>query len=168
MIKFYSFDIFDTLLTRKVATPTGIFVLMQDTLIKNPKYNNIPQDVRENFYNYRRHCEYRQRRIVAFNGSLNDITLDQIYTDLMQTYGLTLAQKNELMQLEIELEYENIIPIKENINLLKDLLNQGKTVVLISDMYLPREIIKTLLKKGDDILPTLKLYSCPTDIILSS
>ena len=30
--KLYSFDIFDTLITRKVATPKGIFVLMKDII----------------------------------------------------------------------------------------------------------------------------------------
>lgn len=29
MIKLYSYDIFDTLITRETATPVGVFVLMQ-------------------------------------------------------------------------------------------------------------------------------------------
>ena len=48
----YSFDIFDTLVTRKTCTPVGIFYLMQEILKNNKDYCEY---FRENFKTIR--CE---------------------------------------------------------------------------------------------------------------
>ena len=47
----YSYDIFDTILTRKTATPHGIFALMQQRLRENP--GNLPEEVTNGFYELR-------------------------------------------------------------------------------------------------------------------
>jgi len=46
----YSFDVFDTVITRNTATPGGIFVLVEDELLKNSLYADIPTRYRENFF----------------------------------------------------------------------------------------------------------------------
>ena len=35
----YSFDIFDTLITRRTATPEGIFLLMQENMKKGGRFD---------------------------------------------------------------------------------------------------------------------------------
>lgn len=156
--KLYSFDIFDTLITRKVAKPTGIFVLMQDELKRNSDFSDFAPDIKENFFKYRTNAEFRQRRIAHLWKNHTDITLDMIYDDIKTTYFLTDDQCEKLKNLEIQYELDNIIPIPENIERLKSLLNDGKRVVLISDMYLPESVIKQMLGKCDEVLPTVKLY----------
>lgn len=156
--KLYSFDIFDTLITRKVAKPTGIFVLMQDELKRNSDFSDFDSDIKENFFKYRTNAEYRQRRIAHLWRNHTDITLDMIYEDIKTTYCLTDEQCERLKSLEIQYELGNIIPIPENIERLKTFLNEGKRVVLISDMYLPESVIKQMLVKCDEVLPTVKLY----------
>lgn len=46
----YSFDIFDTLITRRTAAPKGIFMLMQGIMRKTGGY---PPFLTENFYELR-------------------------------------------------------------------------------------------------------------------
>ena len=46
----YSFDIFDTIITRKVAKPNGIFALMQNIIRSDLKYSDLPNDVKTNFF----------------------------------------------------------------------------------------------------------------------
>lgn len=154
----YSFDIFDTLLTRKVARPTGIFVLMQHILNTDAFYNDIPNDVKTNFYQYRTDAEYYLRRINNLWHDGLDINFDAIYNYMQNTYYLSDNQIQKIKSLEISLELDSVVPIKENIDKIKNLLLQNKKVILISDMYLPPEVIKQILYNADPILSTLKLY----------
>lgn len=160
--KLYSFDIFDTLITRKVATPKGIFVLMKDIINTSPQFADLPNDVKTNFFNYRTNSEFYLRQINnQWNDGL-DISLDMIYNHIQHTYYLNDTQTKALKELEIKLELDNIIPINKNIEKLKILLEKGKRVVLISDMYLPEYIIKEMLLKCDPILCQVKLYLSST------
>lgn len=160
--KLYSFDIFDTLITRKVATPKGIFVLMKDIINQSPKFADLPNDVKTNFFNYRTNSEFYLRQINNQWNDGKDISLDMIYNHIQHTYFLTNEQTQAIKELEIQLELDNIIPIKENIEKLKVLLEKGKRVVLISDMYLPEYIIKEMLLKCDPVLCQVKLYLSST------
>lgn len=160
--KLYSFDIFDTLITRKVATPKGIFVLMKDIINQSPQFADLPNDVKTNFFNYRTNSEFYLRQINNQWNDGKDISLDMIYNHIQHTYFLTNEQTQAIKELEIQLELDNIIPIKENIEKLKVLLEKGKRVVLISDMYLPEYIIKEMLLKCDPVLCQLKLYLSST------
>ncbi len=160
--KLYSFDIFDTLITRKVATPKGIFVLMKDIINQSPQFADLPNDVKTNFFNYRTNSEFYLRQINNQWNDGKDISLDMIYNHIQHTYFLTNEQTQALKELEIQLELDNIIPIKENIEKLKVLLEKGKRVVLISDMYLPEYIIKEMLLKCDPVLCQVKLYLSST------
>ena len=160
--KLYSFDIFDTLITRKVATPKGIFVLMKDIINQSPQFADMPNDVKTNFFNYRTNSEFYLRQINNQWNDGKDISLDMIYNHIQHTYFLTNEQTQTIKELEIQLELDNIIPIKENIEKLKVLLEKGKRVVLISDMYLPEYIIKEMLLKCDPVLCQVKLYLSST------
>lgn len=162
MTALYSFDIFDTLITRKVVRPSGIFVLMQNILEHNNSYQDIPQDVKDNFFQYRTNAEYRQRRLHQQWKQGLDVTFNQIYADIQNTYFLSNEQIEKLKTLEIELELKNIVPIYENINKLKSLIRNGNRVVLISDMYLPESVIKRMLYKCDVELAQVKLYLSST------
>ena len=161
-IELYSFDIFDTLITRKVANPTGIFILMQNELNKNPEYKDFSDDIKTNFFQYRRQAEFRQRRINRGIKNNIDISFDDIYRDIKACCALSEEQTKNLKELEIKLELENIIPIEENVNKIKKLLSENRRVVLISDMYLPEDIIKQMLLKCDPILCEPKLYLSST------
>lgn len=143
----YSFDVFDTLITRRTPTPLGIFSIMQEILQKDSKYLGIPLYVRENFYNYRISSEQYQ---YSYNNCVNgysDCSFDEIYQNFADNFSLTETQVECLKLLELETEYENLVPITENINKLKDLVANGERVILISDMYHSSDTISLCIKR---------------------
>ena len=153
----YSFDIFDTVITRKVAQPRGIFAIMQYELCNNEKFKDFPQEVKVNFFKHRTNAEYRQRKLNYLAKDDKDITFDQIYQDIKENCYLSDAQIEQLKDLELQTEFNNILPIEENVQKINALINQGKHIVLISDMYLPEDFIRKLLTKTQ--LPNdIKIY----------
>lgn len=152
----YSFDIFDTLITRKTAVPEGIFAIMQYELEKE-EYAAIPASIRNNFYRLRIVAE-RLARYSYQQGGIEDVTLRQIYDALAVRGELSEAQQRQLICLECDIEYRECVPIEKNVIQVKKLLSDGEKVILISDMYLPKEQIYKMLEKADPVLAELQLY----------
>lgn len=157
-IKLYSFDIFDTLVTRTTAYPTGIFSIMQKKLQLDTNFQDIPLFVRENFFTMRSEVESFARGYNWDKERLIDVTLNDIYSVIQRNHDLTDEQVERLKILELETEKNNILPIKSNIAELKQLIANGEKVVLISDMYLSSEQIRTLLIAVDEIFKDIKIY----------
>lgn len=153
----YSFDVFDTLITRKTATPQGIFAIIQKELEQKKEYRNIPVHFRTNFCRLRIEAE-KLARYTYQDGNTDDITLKQIYESLAMRGELNEDQMKQLMELECEIEYQESVPIEKNIMRLKELLQKGEEVILISDMYLPKEQIQKMLEKAAPVLNTLPLF----------
>lgn len=153
----YSFDVFDTIITRKTATPAGIFKLMQDYLLHDKAYDDISRYVRSNFYDLRIKIEKLARVDYCYNGR-QDLTLGQIYAGFVKTGYVSEKQACRLEKLEIRTEIENVLGIWENIEDIKRLLSQGSRVILISDMYLRKETVRDMLLKVDRTIAELPLY----------
>lgn len=153
----YSFDVFDTLITRKTAIPQGIFAMMQRELEQNWEYRNIPSSFRTNFYRLRIEAE-KSARYSYQDGQTDDVTLRQIYSVLAMRGELDEKQAEKLMDLECEIEYRESLSVKKNLAWIKELLQKGEKIILISDMYLPGEQIQRMLEKADPVLTTLPLF----------
>lgn len=151
----YSFDIFDTLVTRRVATPRGIFAIMQNFLITN---TNISDFIKNNFYRIRMESEHLARKNSAYFNHGLEINFDSIYNLIKHNYNLADDEINFLKNLEISTEINNIVPISCNIELLKKLLSENKRVILISDMYYSSEILRKILCNIDRIFADIKIY----------
>lgn len=150
----YSFDIFDTLITRCTAEPKGIFMLMQERIQRMGGY---PPFLAQNFYELRMGAEALARKHAGGNGK-QEVTLDEIYRALETNACICGAQRLELERLEEETEYANALGITENISLLKRLKDGGERVVLISDMYLGRDAIRHILCKADAVFQDIPIY----------
>lgn len=74
---------------------------------------------------------------------------------------LSKEQAEYLYQLEQETEIANVMAIPENIQRVKELVSQGERVILISDMYLPRDVIYKMLIKRTPSLPASPCMSLP-------
>lgn len=122
-----SFDIFDTLILRKCGEPKSVFRIMEYS--------------QEGFYEQRIDAEKTARSKSVYE----EITLDDIYEQLESVYGRNRAA--ELKSLEVETELSLIIPNPEMMPVFNDLVRKGKTVFLISDMYLSTEVISKMLDK---------------------
>jgi hypothetical protein len=117
-----SFDVFDTLIARRCHEPWRIFA---DLGAKA----GIPD-----FVDHRRKAEAR----VAGR----PYGLDEIYAELGTALGLETDVVEALKRLEIELELDAAIPIAQNIAAVAD----GD--LLVSDMYLPPDVIRGLLARA--------------------
>lgn len=153
-VELYSFDIFDTLIGRLVCEPKGIWLIMRNILNSDFKYNDLPKYFKENFVQLRIMSEKRARYIY---NDVEDITLEIIYNQLSYIGNISNKYINILMMLEKEVEYDNIYPIIDNINRLKE-IRKNNNIVLISDMYLDSSFIRHLLCKVDNIFEDIKIY----------
>lgn len=153
-----SFDVFDTLVTRKVATPRGIFALMQQRLADESVVPGLPLRVRKGFYDMRWYYEMAARKKWQ-NDQIEDITFAQIYQYLGEAEGLAPEQLQGLKDLELAVERDNLVGIDANIRQLKQLLSAGHRVMLISDMYLSGAQIRSLLVTVDEVFKDLPIYS---------
>lgn len=128
-----SFDIFDTLITRKVYDPDILFKIIDENRSKKIKLN-------KDFYTIRKEAENEIRT------ELNDPDIHQIYDRIQKKCSLSNMEKEELKNMEISLERQFLIPRKDMLNLFNRLKENKNTLILISDMYLPSDVLKDILK----------------------
>lgn len=153
----YSFDVFDTLITRMTATPYGIFAIIEQHIKMDGTYHNLSQHIRDNFYTLRIQAE----KVARFHNEtegLEEITLQDIYRAMSMAGDLDAAMLDKLCHLEQEVELRNILPVSENIEKIRQYIAKGEQVVLLSDMYLPKETIQEMLLKVDARLGKVPLY----------
>ena len=135
------FDIFDTLLTRRVLYPDDVFALLAQR-------NGI-----ENFISLRKKAEARLSR----EGGVPNIY------DIYQQLGPATVKQ------EIEMETEIMLSRKAMVDMLDYARDQMKTVYLVSDMYLPKQVIKALLDNlGIDMDISKILVSCDCGVSKSN
>ncbi len=131
-----SFDIFDTLITRKIYNPSDLIGILESYVKKTYKIID--------FKRIRINAEYNVRVSKDFKG---DCSIDEIYENIKELTNLDDNQCKKIKEKEIELELDFIIPRKEMLELYNWLKKDNKKIILISDMYLTSDIIKKMLNK---------------------
>lgn len=157
----YSFDIFDTLIGRKVLEPEGIFYYVMEKMRRSDK--NFPIHLINRYSDLRQNCEHNVREYYAKTQEARhdlrkEIQFYEIFERMQELYDLNDEQIELLKQWELEAELENVIPVTENVQHCLNLYHSGETVVLISDMYLPKDFIQKMLAKANPDLAKLPLY----------
>ena len=127
-----SFDIFDTLIMRKVLLPTDVFMHVGKDVLGSENDAGV--------FKIRRIEAEKEARRKSDSG---EVCLKDIYRELFAYYGIKACL---LKEKEIDFELHNSSPRENWVNLLKALKKNGKKVILISDMYLPSLVIKDMLK----------------------
>lgn len=125
-----SFDIFDTLLKRNVPDPNQIF--------------NIVEKKSGVFGFAKKRIEAAQSaKCNAVNG---EVTYDEIYA---QIDGISDEQRNELKQLELDIEKKYLQANWEMKEIYDWCVNHHKKIIAVSDMYLPaRKLNELLVENG--------------------
>ena len=131
-----SFDIFDTLITRKIINPTDIFDILS-------KYVSNKYQI-ENFSSYRMEAEYNVRLKKNFIG---DCSIDEIYKELEDLLKINNDKILDIKQKECDLEIEFSVPRKDMLEIFNKLKDYKKEIILISDMYLTSSTIEKMLNK---------------------
>ena len=122
-----SFDIFDTLLIRPYVKPTDLFLHI------------------EKLYKIK---GFHKNRILAEKSARGkyidkeEVTLNQIYEEIDEKY-------KRFKEIEIELEERILTTHKENKEIYDYALRIGKKIIIISDMYLPKNAIEKILIKNN-------------------
>lgn len=130
-----SFDIFDTLITRKIYAPDDLFKIMEKKISEK---HGIPI----NYLKYRKLAEHRAWKK---HGAKTDI--NHIYLEMPEVMNISEQTANEFKNMEIELEYELCIPRKEMLELFNYLQRKKIPIYLVSDMYLTADVIERMLQK---------------------
>ena len=141
----YSYDVFDTLITRATATPCGIFLLMQSRIDLGEFFeHSFSSNVAplKDFRDLRLQAERRARRLAT----REDVTLDEIYHQLKAATGVADETVKALQELELAIEVDNCRAVPETVAAIERRLDAGQRVVLISDMYLGRDRILKLIE----------------------
>lgn len=127
-----SFDIFDTLITRKIYKPDNIFDIMSINI--KDKYN-----LDCNFVDIRKEAE--KTAVQKYN---TDVNLDQIYCCMNDLIDLDCNDIDDIKSMEIELEKQFLIP---RLDMLKffNYVKKIKKIILVSDMYLDSNILSDIL-----------------------
>lgn len=126
-----SFDIFDTLILRKVFMPQDVFKLVEARVRSQI---GLELDF------------YQIRQSVNLMCNDNHMLLDEIYSQMNEKWGLQENVLETIEQLEIETELECCVPRQDMVQLYNETV-LAKEVYLISDMYLPAEVICKILSR---------------------
>ena len=128
-----SFDVFDTLVMRRVLHPKDVFSLVEQEL------RDAGQDIP--FHAWRVAAE----QAITVHG-VHYPTLDEIYAELQKSHGLPDVQREELCQCELAMEQRCLCARADMVGALRYAVEQGKRVFLTTDMYLERERLEALLQ----------------------
>lgn len=126
-----SFDIFDTVLMRRVYEPTDVFLLLDE---------EVKEKVPERFSIMRKEAE----RELLKEGEPD---LYQIYARMGEKYHLTQKICCFLMNMELEKEREVLIVRKKMRECIEYCLKKNKRLFFVSDMYLPADILREFLNQ---------------------
>ena len=136
--KIISFDLYDTLVNRMTSSPSGVFDLLEKRFeetygkkLKGFKEKRISSET-----------ELRKEGTICLN-------LSMIYERIS---GISKEDKEKCILLEQEIEYDISYPNAAGFFLYHKFREKGKEIIVISDMYLEKELLLRILKKcGYDI-----------------
>lgn len=125
-----SFDIFDTCIFRPFGKPTDLYYLLES------------QNGMLNFGDYRRNAEAAARQKTTKPNF--EVDIYDIYEELEKRCFL----KKEEVEREIEMEKKVCYANPYMLKVFELLKKKKKTVIAISDMYLPSKVVKEILEKN--------------------
>lgn len=120
-----SFDIFDTLLCRKVYQPDDVFLLMKS------------EDICNDFVFFRENAKKVLHK---------EATIYEIYDYIRKKCLLSEEETQELLLREIQKEKQVLCRREQMVECFRQCIQLGKQVYLVSDMYMTKEILEDILK----------------------
>ena len=123
-----SFDLFDTVLLRRVTDPRDVFLLTEQKLA----IAGIP-------------CKGFAKIRSALQEASETGTIVWYYKNLSDVLGWTEAQMKQAMDLELETEQSVLCTRHDILSLVQYARSIGKTVIFTSDMYLSSAVLNNML-----------------------
>lgn len=153
-----SFDIFDTVLTRRVADPRSAFLLLGRRLVSKG-------EITCSSHAFARARTAAEQRVFANSGGLDSsVTLWDIYCDLANALHWSQAQTKRIYDEEIELEDDVLVVMNNGLRRVERARQRNQQVAFISDMYLPADVLERFLRdrgamRNGDVLIVSNEYS---------
>jgi|TARA_B110000438_G_scaffold302201_2_gene359184 HAD superfamily hydrolase (TIGR01549 family) len=136
-----SLDIFDTTLARLSGPPASVFELLESRLVV---------DYGEQFSGFskrRAEIDSAARRKAWEERQVEEITLDDIYACLGESWAPAQGLENKLQALEEELEGQVLYGLEQTRQLISAARTRHKKVIFVSDMYLSETFIAQQLER---------------------
>lgn len=127
-IKILSLDCFDTLIWRNVNAPLDVFAELEIS------GGGIP---------IRRHAEGKARRIAPLRHGRSEVTIAEIYDELMPNAGE--EEHAAAVADELDAEARHCYAFAPTCDLIRDAKRRGMKVVIISDTYLSEPQLRALI-----------------------
>lgn len=128
-----SFDLFDTLIMRKVLAPTDIFDLVERTLRENHHLD----------------IEFRNKRIEAEHYCYREkdryCTIHDIYDQLTETLHCNAELANTIKEIEFQTELRSCIPRTAMLEYYEYAKKQGKILLITTDTFFTKAFVLLLL-----------------------
>jgi predicted HAD superfamily hydrolase len=137
-MKVHSFDVYDTLLTRRVARPEDLFELLAQRL-----HTEGLAELSGRFAAERRQAE-ADARLTAPG---REVQLSEIYACLGQRMGWNAEGINHALELELQTERELTVAVPGLQTRVQAARAAGFKIFFLSDMYLPTPFIRELLRR---------------------
>ena len=128
-----TFDVFDTLISRRLVHPADVFLAVE------------LQSRSQGFPDCSFAADRKKAEQLAYENYGENAGFQQIYQVLAEQFSYTDKQCSILRNLEFETECRLAIPRVSMRKLLQELMEQGKRIILCSDMYLSSKEIQRLL-----------------------
>lgn len=138
MYKLFSYDIFDTCLVRSCGDPLVVFDILAFHILPGADTTQLMDFALE-----RKNGEAKARQ-KYIKGMIEEISLAQIY-DCCDFSIWTSKCKDEILNKELEIERQLLVPVHTILKEIELLRKQGVQIAFISDMYLPLSFIKEVL-----------------------
>lgn len=121
-----SFDLYDTLIERRLIEPMDVVSLLEFAVNKKI-------------------AATRTQAILKLGENFN---IDELYDEMKQLDSETTnVDWEQIKLLELQIEKAVAVPREEMVSLYNELLDEGKELYIITDMYLPRNFLMELLKE---------------------
>lgn len=146
----YSFDVFDTLISRPFMRPADVFVAIGNSLSSRGRVAIDPRHYRD----ARRRAEQRAR---AASRQRDDCRWGEIFLHFPELSNWSLSA-DEVMEAELDAERLCCLPIAANVSRVRGLVKSGEEVIFLSDMYLPTDFIWELICKHVVECPKENVY----------
>ncbi|WP_370821912.1 HAD-IA family hydrolase [Acidaminococcus massiliensis] len=132
--QYVSFDLFDTLIKRDCFRPIELFHILEEKI-------NLSYQVKINFAEKRIQAEKKAREISSYE----EVTLDEIYMQLKDNFSSEQIGNIKQWEQELELNLCQWNPLMRDVyNYCKQ---QEKNILIVTDIYLPQNLIERILDK---------------------
>ena len=141
-IKYVSFDVFDTLISRPFYFAADLYELLSEKL--NQRLSA--------YVNFRVIRELSERivrqKLKQTDCAREEVTLDEIYGYIKEHYCFSPENIDGLKKYEVALELQYSTTRESGRELYELALESGKSVIILCDTYLPQNVISSILAKN--------------------